>query len=335
MKGDNKMEKICIVGGGSWAIALVKVLTEKNININWWIRRNEVITHIKAHHHHSDYLCYVYLITKRINFSTDLNKIINDSDIIFWAVPGAFLHKTISGFKLMDLTDKFHVSLIKGIVPEFNCSATEYLKQQYNIPGEKFAVVSGPCHAEEVAMEKLSSPTIVASNQKLCRIVSELLSCRYIKVNILDDMRGIEYAGIIKNIFAIAAGICSGLGYGDNFLAILATNAIKEIKIFLDTICPTKRDIFHSVYTGDIIVTMYSQFSRNRTFGTLIGKGYTVQYSVIEMKMVAEGYYAVKGIKEIANDLQIKTPIINAVYNILYQKSPPNIEIKLMVESFV
>jgi len=275
---------------------------------------------------------YVHLNPEQINLSNDFSKVIRDSDIILWAIPAAFLHQTISEFDLSELKSKLHVSAIKGIVPEFTSPVTEYLHSQYNIPFKNFAMIAGPCHAEEVAMEKLSVLTVATTNSELSLLLSQLLTCRYMKVNLLNDLRGVEYAAILKNIFAVAAGICSGLGYGDNFISILTVNAIAETKRFLDAICPTKRTVIDSAYTGDIIVTSYSQFSRNRVFGTLIGKGYSVQYSMIEMKMVAEGYYAVKGIKEINREVQVDLPIIDAVYNILYEQISPVIEMKLLAE---
>lgn len=326
------MKKIGVIGGGSWATAIVKILLNNTSKINWWIRKPETVQFIKSYHHNPEYLSYVHLNPEQINLSNDFNKVIKNSDILIWVIPAAFLHETIASFDLSQLTGKLHVTAIKGIVPQFNCTVSEYLNSEYGIPYQNFAMIAGPCHAEEVAMEKLSTLTIASTNQELSDVLPQLLSCRYISVNVSNDLRGVEYSAVLKNIFAVAAGICSGLGYGDNFQSILTVNAIREAERFLESICPTKRDIIDSVYTGDIIVTCYSQFSRNRIFGTLIGKGYSVKYSIIEMKMVAEGYYAVKGIKEINNSLQIDMPIIEAVYNILYQQISPAIEMKLLAE---
>ena len=284
------MKKIGVIGGGSWATALVKILTAKSHKLNWWIRRPETLEFINTYQHNPDYLSYVHLNPDCLNLTNDFNSVIKNSDIIIWAIPAAFLHKTIEGFDLSFLGTKLHVSAIKGIVPEFTSTVTEYLHSQYGVSNQNFAMIAGPCHAEEVAMEKLSVLTVASTNQELSLLLPELLTCRYIKVKVLNDLCGVEYAAVLKNIFALAAGICSGLGYGDNFQSILTVNAIRETANFLDTITPTKRDIFDSAYTGDIIVTSYSQFSRNRIFGTLIGKGYSIQYSMIEMKMVAEGY---------------------------------------------
>jgi len=327
------MKKIGIIGGGSWATAIVKILSQKTDKLNWWFRKPDTVSFIKTYQHNPDYLRYVRINTDQVNLSNDFHDVVKNSDILIWVIPAAFLHQTIAEFDLSDLPKKHHVSAIKGIVPEFRCSVTEYLHKQHGVPAQNFAIIAGPCHAEEVAMEKLSVLTVATTNKELGLLLPEFLTCRYIKVNLSNDLRGVEYAAILKNIFAVAAGICSGLGYGDNFLSILTVNAIREADIFLRAICPTKRNIIDSAYTGDIIVTSYSQFSRNRIFGTLIGKGYSVQYSMIEMKMVAEGYYAVKGIYQIAREIQVDTPIIDAVYNILYEQISAAIEMKLLAEN--
>lgn len=326
------MKRIGIIGGGSWATAIVKILTSKSIKINWWIRKPETVTYIKTFHHNRDYLSYVQLNTDFLTMSSDFHKVIKNSDIILWVIPAAFIHQTISVFDLSELSEKLNVSLVKGIVPEYKCTVTEYLHKQYNVPNQNFAMIAGPCHAEEVAMEKLSFLTVATTNKELGDYIPDILSCRYIKMNVVNDLRGVEYAAVLKNVFAVAAGICSGLGYGDNFQSILIVNAIRETKRFLQALCPTKRDIMDSVYTGDIIVTAYSQFSRNRVFGTLIGKGYSIHYSMIEMKMVAEGYYAVKGIRQLSREMQIELPIIEAVHNILYEQISAAIEMKLLSE---
>jgi len=326
------MKKIGIIGGGSWATAIAKIILNNAENINWWIRNAESVDYFKTYYQNPHYLSSVHFNPNQINITNDFNEVIENSEIIIWAIPAAFIHETISKYDLSSLKEKLHVTTIKGIVPEFTCTVTEYLNSTYNVPNQSFAMIAGPCHAEEVAMEKLSMLTIATTNDELSTLMPKLLTCRYIKVNKLNDLRGVEYAAVLKNIFAVAAGICSGLNYGDNFMAILTVNAIKEAERFLEIICPTKRDVINSAYLGDIIVTCYSQFSRNRIFGTLIGKGYSVKYSMIEMKMVAEGYYAVKNIKQINKNLNVDMPIIDAVYNILYENISPGMEIKILAE---
>jgi len=326
------MKKIGVIGGGSWATALMKILLNSTPKLNWWMRKHENVTFIKTYHHNQNYLSYVQLHPGQISISTDLNKVISQSDILIWVIPAAFLHNSIEEIDKNLLSDKLHLTAIKGIVPEFNVPVSEYLNKYYNVPMQNIGMIAGPCHAEEVAMEKLSLLTIASSNIELTTLMSELLSCRYIKVNVRTDLIGIEYTAVLKNIFAVASGICNGLGYGDNFQAILTVNAIRETMRFLEAICPTKRDIIDAAYTGDIIVTSYSQFSRNKMFGIMIGKGYSVKYSMIEMKMVAEGYYAVKGVKEINKSVNVDMPIMDAVYNILYENISPNIEMKILAE---
>jgi glycerol-3-phosphate dehydrogenase (NAD(P)+) len=326
------MKKIGVIGGGSWATALIKILLNKTPKLNWWIRKSENVTFIKTYYHNQNYLSYVQLHPGQISISTDLNKVISQSDILIWAIPAAFLHNSIEEIDKNLLSDKLHLTAIKGIVPEFNMPVSEYLNKHYNVPMQNIGMIAGPCHAEEVAMEKLSLLTIASSNIELTTLMPELLTCRYIKVNVRTDLIGIEYTAVLKNIFAVASGICNGLGYGDNFQAILTVNAIRETMRFLEAICPTKRDIIDAAYTGDIIVTSYSQFSRNKMFGIMIGKGYSVKYSMIEMKMVAEGYYAVKGVKEINKSVNVDMPIMDAVYNILYENISPNIEMKILAE---
>ena len=208
----------------------------------------------------------------------------------------------------------------------------EFFHNKYEVPFEQIGVISGPCHAEEVALERLSYLTISFLDTKIARTFASKLECAYIKTTISDDIYGTEYAAVLKNVISLAAGICHGLRYGDNFLAVLISNAIQEIKRFVDTVHPINRDIKSSAYLGDLLVTAYSQFSRNRTFGTMIGKGYSVKTAQIEMHMVAEGYYAVKCIKEINDNYNVHMPIIDAVYNILYEKISPSIEIRILTE---
>ncbi len=328
------MEKtIGVIGGGSWATAIIKILLNNTSKLNWWVRKQENVDFIKTYHHNQNYLSYIKFNPEQIEISSDIKKVITQSDILIWVVPSAFLYTSLEGLDEDLFADKLHVTAIKGILPEFYIPISEYLNKHFGVPMQNIGAIAGPCHAEEVAMEKLSLLTIASSNIELTNIMHKLLTCRYIKVNIKTDLIGIEYTAVLKNIYAVAAGICNGLGYGDNFQSILIVNAIREAIRFLDAICPTKRDIIDSAYLGDIIVTSYSQFSRNKMFGMLIGRGYSVKYSIIEMKMVAEGYYATKGVKEINKAINVDMPIMNAVYNILYENVSPNIEMKILAES--
>jgi len=324
--------KVAVLGGGSWATAIVKMLLVNVHHINWYMRSKENIDYIIKNQHNNFYLSSVNLNTNKIVLSDDINKAVEDSDIVIFAIPSAFLKSALENLKA-DLTDKIIVSAIKGMVPDENMIVGEYFNTQYNIPLDLFAVIAGPCHAEEVALERLSYLTIASQDLKTARWVADILSTNYIKTSVSDDIYGTEYSAVLKNVFAVAAGICHGLGYGDNFNAVLISNAIQEIKRFVDAVHPITRDIKNSAYLGDLMVTAYSQFSRNRTFGTMIGKGYSVKSAQLEMNMVAEGYYAVKSIYEINKKYMVSMPITDAVYNILYEKISPAIEIKILSEN--
>lgn len=325
-------QRIGIVGGGSWATALSKILHNKTKQVNWWIRTPEAVNFIKTFRHNPGYLSYVEFNTEYLTLSNDLAEVVRNSDIIIWSIPAAFLHSTLEQFAPGSLDGKIIISAIKGIVPEQNMIISRYFEAKYGVTLDRFGVIAGPCHAEEVVMEKLSYLTVASENPQISSLMAKLLSSRFTKVSTTFDVIGVEFASVLKNIFAVAAGICSGLGYGDNFQSVLTTNSIIELRRFLDAINHHKRDVNLSVYSGDIIVTSYSQFSRNRAFGTLIGKGYSVNYSKIEMKQVAEGYYAVKCIKEINSQFKVDMPIIDAVFNILYNGIAPGIEMKVLAD---
>ncbi|MFB6319169.1 NAD(P)H-dependent glycerol-3-phosphate dehydrogenase [Saccharicrinis sp. FJH54] len=324
--------KIGIVGGGSWATAIAKMLLENVERINWYMRDKENLQRFKVLKHNPSYLTMVRFDTDRIFLNCDINKVIEKSDILILAIPSPYLKPALKKIKV-SMKDKIVFSAIKGIVPDENMIIGEYINQVFEVPIENIGVITGPCHAEEVAMERLSYLTLACQNRETARMMAQLLGSHYIKANISDDIYGTEYASVLKNVFAIAAGICHGLNYGDNFLAVLISNAIQEIKRFVDTVHPISRDIKDSAYLGDLLVTCYSQFSRNRTFGNMIGKGYSVKNAILEMHMVAEGYYGVKCIKEINEKYKVSMPITDAVYNIVYERISPAIEIKLLHEN--
>ncbi|HBF88269.1 MAG TPA: glycerol-3-phosphate dehydrogenase [Bacteroidales bacterium] len=328
----NKKSKIAVIGEGSWATAIVKILSNNIDKINWYVRSKDAINFIKRHHHNPNFLSSVELDTSKLKLYGNAKDAILDSEIIFFVVPSAFLKVTIEGITAKDLEDKYIVSAIKGIIPEENQTVCTFFNEKYKVSKDNMAIVSGPCHAEEVALERLSYLTVASNFSENARHISNLMECRYIKTTISDDMIGSEYGTVLKNIMAVAAGICHGVGFGDNFQAVLISNAIQEMKRFIDVIHPKHRDIDSSVYLGDLLVTAYSQFSRNRTFGNMIGKGYSVKSAQLEMNMVAEGYYATQSIYEINKQYNVHMPICNAVYNILYGKISPDIEIKLLTE---
>jgi glycerol-3-phosphate dehydrogenase (NAD(P)+) len=326
--------KIAMIGGGSWATAIIKMLsdniTEKEIY--WWLRNEESIAHIKAFKHNPNYLSSVEIKVPQDHISSNIKQIFKAADYVVLNVPAAFLKETLAEISEEDFKGKKIVSAIKGIVPDENQIIGEFIHQTYNVPLTDILVISGPCHAEEVALEKLSYLTIASTDVDLAAQFSALLQTRYIKTNVSDDIFGTEYAAVLKNIYAVASGICHGLGYGDNFQAVLISNAIREIKAFVDAVHPIERDIMESAYLGDLLVTAYSQFSRNRTFGNMVGKGYTVKSAQLEMNMIAEGYYAVSCMHHINKKYKVEMPISRAVYAILYEKHSPHIEMKLLTE---
>lgn len=328
------LNKIAIVGGGSWATAIVKMLGDNKVEkeIFWWMRSQSAVDHIREYKHNLNYLSAVEVKVLPENVSTDIKQIIKCADVILLNVPAAFLKDALKGINPEDLKGKKIVSAIKGIVPDENQIIGEFIHEKYQIPFEDILVISGPCHAEEVALEKLSYLTIASQNNNLARQFAELIQTRYIKTVISDDIFGTEYAAVLKNIYAVASGICHGVGYGDNFQAVLISNAIREMKKFVDAIHPINRDIKESAYLGDLLVTSYSQFSRNRTFGNMVGKGYTVKFAQLEMNMIAEGYYAADCIYQINKDYNVDMPIAKAVYAVLYEKRSPETEMRLLTE---
>lgn len=328
----HKEPKIAIMGGGSWATALAKIcMNNPDRTINWYMRRDSQIEAFKQTKHNPSYLSSVQFDTDRINFTSNINDVVRDSDLLVFATPSPYLKSHLQKLK-RSLRSKIIVSAIKGIVPEENVLVSEYFRIKYNVPEDNLMVIGGPCHAEEVAQERLSYLTIGGTGTELTTWLANTLSSTYIKATINDDIFGIEYGSVLKNVYAIAAGICHGLKYGDNFQAVLMCNAIQEMNRFVIATCPGQRGIDDSVYLGDLLVTGYSRYSRNHTFGTLIGEGYSVKQAQLEMEMIAEGYFGTKCIKEINAERKVNMPIMESVYNILYNKISPAIEIKLLTE---
>lgn len=297
------------------------------------MRRKDRIDDFKRLGHNPAYLSSVKFDISRIHFSNNLNMTIRNSDMLIFVTPSPYLKQHLKKLKT-PLYNKFIVSAIKGIVPDENMIVTDYLKKIYNVPAENLAVIGGPCHAEEVALERLSYLTIGCADTERAKIVANMLNGNFLKTSISQDVEGIEYGSVLKNVYAIAAGICYGLKYGDNFQAVLISNAIQELNRFVNAVNPIDRNICESVYLGDLLVTAYSRFSRNHTFGTMIGKGYSVKTAQIEMEMVAEGYYGTKCIKEVNEKYNVEMPILDAVYNILYNKKSSFTEIRQLTETF-
>ena len=325
--------KIAIIGGGTWATAIAKLILNNTDSINWYMRRKDRIDDFKRLGHNPAYLSSVKFDISRVHFSNNLNMTIRNSDTLIFVTPSPYLKQHLKKLKT-PLYNKFIVSAIKGIVPDENMIVTDYLKKIYNVPAENLAVIGGPCHAEEVALERLSYLTIGCTDTERAKIVANMLNGNFLKTSISQDVEGIEYGSVLKNVYAIAAGICYGLKYGDNFQAVLISNAIQELNRFVNAVNPIDRNICESVYLGDLLVTAYSRFSRNHTFGTMIGKGYSVKTAQIEMEMVAEGYYGTKCIKEVNEKYNVEMPILDAVYNILYNKKSSFTEIRQLTETF-
>lgn len=318
----DKHQKIAVFGGGSWATAIVKMLMENLDTIGWYMRNTQAIEHIKENDHNPKYLRSAELDANKLDLSDDLNYMVANYEVLIFAIPSAFLTKELE--KLNEsLENKTIFSAIKGIVPETGLIIGEHFNTEYNIALENIGVITGPCHAEEVAMERLSYLTIACKDEEKAQKMAKAIKSWYINVKISDDIIGTEYAAMLKNIYAVAAGIAHGLGYGDNFQSVLMSNAIREMKRFIKKVHKMKRNINNSAYLGDLLVTGYSTFSRNRMFGNMIGKGYTVRSAQHEMSMVAEGYYATKSAFKIKEDNKANTPIIDAVYSILYDDKNP------------
>ncbi len=326
-------KNVAVIGGGSWATAIVKILSQNLNKIYWWIYEEEIVEHIKRFHHNPQYLSSVQFTISKLIISNNFKKIMSKADVVIFAVPSVYLKEVLLQLDKSYYSNKIIVSAIKGVIPEDNVMVGDFFIDKLKINKDNFATITGPCHAEEIALERLSYLTISCSNSETANNLASLIESRFSKTTISNDVHGTEYAAVLKNIFAIASGICNGLGYGDNFQAVLISNAIQEIKRFVDAVHPLERDISKSAYLGDLLVTAYSQFSRNRYFGNLIGKGYSVKYAKDEMQMVAEGYYAVKGVKEMNKKYNIDLPIVDAVYNVLYEKIAPRIEFRILADN--
>lgn len=328
------MEKkeISVIGGGSWATAIVKMLCNHADQVHWWMRDPDKANYLNKYLHNPRYLSSVQFERDKISVSTDLDAVIGASDTVVIATPSAFLMDVFGDRKNEDLEDKTIFSAVKGIVPEVHQIPARFFHKQFGTPYEQIGIISGPCHAEEVALERLSYLTIACQDESRAQALADMLECRYIKTSVSDDLFGTELSAILKNIYAVASGIFHGLSYGDNFQAVLISNAVQEIERFVDAVNPIHRDVKSSAYLGDLLVTAYSQFSRNRTFGNMVGKGYSVMSAQMEMNMTAEGYYAAKSIIKINEKFEVEIPIATAVYRILYEKISPAVEMRILAD---
>ena len=325
--------KIAIMGGGSWATALAKIVLSTQERINWYMRRDDQIQDFLQTGHNPSYLSAVEFDINRINFYSDINRTIEESDTLIFATPSPFLKQHLKKVTT-SLENKFIVSAIKGIVPDENMLVADYFSEYYHVPINHIAVIGGPCHAEEIALERLSYITLACPDIDYAYQLSPVFKNQYLRNYCCKDVTGIEYASVLKNVYAIVAGICHGMKYGDCLLVLFICNAIEEMRNFLYAVHGLERDITDSVYLGDLLVTAYSRFSRNRTFGTMIGKGYSVKTAQLEMEMIAEGYYGTKCIHEINEKYQVNMPILDALYAILYERKSPMVVIRQLTQTF-
>ncbi|MGR3810760.1 NAD(P)H-dependent glycerol-3-phosphate dehydrogenase [Jiulongibacter sp. NS-SX5] len=314
--------KITVIGGGSWATAIVKILSENSgIKIKWWMRNHEAVDHIRKHHHNPKYLSSVEFHPSKVKAYHQIKEAFKGTNMVVLAVPAAFLSEALEGLTPDHFEGKAVISAIKGMIPKKHLLITDFIKESFGVPLERQAAIAGPCHAEEVAAEKNSYLTIASPDLGLAEQFAALMDCRYVRASAITDLYGVEYAAVMKNIVALACGITHGLGAGDNFQAVMVSNAMLEIKRLLNAVSPAEREVSSSAYLGDLLVTAYSQFSRNRAFGNMIGRGYSVKSAQLEMNMVAEGYYAVKSIFELNKEWQIEMPITRFAHAVLYEKN--------------
>jgi glycerol-3-phosphate dehydrogenase (NAD(P)+) len=329
----NIPEKVGVMGGGSWATAIAKIISMTQTNFSWYMRRPEQIEELKNLGHNPSYLTGVNFNIDNIRFYSDINEVVENCDILIIATPSPFLKQHLQKLTV-PLGNKTIVSAIKGIVPDENMLVSSYFSKFYGLSEDNIAVLGGPCHAEEVALERLSYLTIACSNDERAQLLADMFNTHFIKPSICNDVIGTEYASVLKNVYAIVSGICHGLKYGDNFQAIFVSNSIMEMGRFINAVNPLERNICGSVYLGDLLVTAYSRFSRNRIFGTMIGKGYSVKTAQLEMEMIAEGYFGTKCIKEINEKYNVEMPILNTVYSILYDKKSAVPAIRKLTDTF-
>lgn len=330
----DKAAKYAVIGYGSWATALVKVLTERECEVGWYVRNPEILESLQNEGRNSRYLSDVEFDTSRIRPSDDLNKVVSEADVLVLASPSAYLKKFLEPLTV-SLEKKFIISAIKGIVPDDYVTIIEYLSQHYHLSHAQLGIITGPSHAEEVALERLSYLTVVCTDEENARLLGERFSTKYVQISYARDLYGVEYASVLKNIYALAVGIASGLGYGDNFLAVLISNSAMEMSRFLNESAPDERNTLASAYLGDLLVTCYSIYSRNRRLGNLIGRGCSVKSALNEMTMVAEGYFAADCIRHVNLRHKIDMPIATMVYEVLYKgasarKSMRNLTAKLI-----
>ncbi len=324
--------KIAVLGGGSWGTAIVKILTENGHQINWYVKNPQSVAHIREYKRNPKYLKSVIFNTDKINVNDDLSQIVSQSDVLILAIPSFFLKENLDKIKPI-LNNKIILSAVKGMIEEE--TITSFLHKKFNIPLDNLGIIGGPCHAEEVAKNHITYVTVASYNEDVSKSISPLFNNKYVLNRIASDTLAIEYANVLKNIYAISTGIAKGLGYGDNFQSVLITNCYKEMRRFLKKIIQVSESTNKSVYLGDLLVTTYSAFSRNKLFGMMIARGYSINSIHLELNMVAEGYYSINSIIKILEKKEIKAPIISAVYEILYKNKKPSIVFQELAKELI
>lgn len=328
---DSPKPKVGIIGSGSWATALAKILLETQEEVNWYFRFKDTVRKFRIGRHNPSYLVSVEFDVERIHFYTDLNKVIKASDIILLVTPSPYIKGMLDKVDRSELEGKFILNAIKGIIPDDYVLISDYMSEHFEIPREMIGIVSGPSHAEEVALDRISYLTVGCSDLQRAEELSTYFRSSYVYTQVSSDVAGIEYGSVLKNVYAIAAGICQGLRMGDNFQAVLISNATAEMQRFVNSVSSSPRSITDTVYLGDLLVTAYSKLSRNRTFGTMLGKGMGVKQAQLEMEMIAEGYYGAKCIHEVNKEFKLNMPIVDAVYQILYHKAQPKATVETLL----
>jgi len=322
LTGRLPFSSLAVIGAGSWATALTKIFSDSGLSVRWWFHRAEDATHFQQFYHNPRYLTDVNFEGKQISVHTDIAQTIGPADLVLIAVPSAYVDAVLKNLPENAFDGKCVISSIKGILPDQLQLVTDYLTEKFKVKQEKMAVIGGPCHAEEVALEKQSYLTVASPDLMLAQNLKEVMQSRFISVATSADIDGLEWAAVLKNVYAIACGVCHGLGFGDNFQAVLVSNAMQEMQLFLKHHAPCDRDTLASAYLGDLLVTAYSTFSRNRTFGNMVGRGYGIKAAQVELGMVAEGYFAIQGLYKLREKLGIHLPIAEAMYAIMYQQAP-------------
>lgn len=323
--------RVGVVGSGSFATAITKILCENLEQVNWWVRSSHVKSFLHKEQRNPNYLSSVEFDINQLNITTNINELVKNSDVIIFVTPSIYLLDSLSNLN-RSLRNKTIITAIKGLIPQESKIIGQYFYDVHKVPFDNIGVITGPCHAEEIALERLSYLTVAFQEKEKAKNLANILRCNYVKVTLSKDIFGTEHAAVLKNVYAISAGIAHGLGYGDNFIAVLLSNAIREMEKYLEVISPVKRNVNNSAYLGDLLVTGYSYFSRNRMFGNMIGKGYTVKSALMEMNQVPEGYYATEGIFKVASENNIKLPILKTVHKILYEGKNPKKRFEQLVK---